>query len=103
MTHKYVLSYEKYVSCLTYISIFYTNIFDTLSTEWTQQAFTNPARLFAIHVQRLWGIVRSDDNEFGPFYWQRSIEIIAWISNDIHGFMWEIVTHPCPNFNGSLS
>ena len=27
----------------------------------------------------------------------------AWISlNNIHTFLWDVITHPCPNFNGSL-
>ena len=35
-----------------------------------------------------------------PFYWQRLIKIRTWISNYIHGFMWDVIIHQCPNFNG---
>ena len=26
----------------------------------------------------------------------------SWISNHIHIKLWDVITHPCPNFNGSL-
>ena len=35
--------------------------------------------------------------------WQ--MEPGAWdkeIDNPIHDFMWDVITHPCPNFNSSL-
>ena len=28
--------------------------------------------------------------------------IRAHISNNTHGYMWEVITHPCPNFTGGL-
>ena len=30
---------------------------------------------------------------------QRVWKIRAWISNYISGFVWDLITHPCPNFN----
>ena len=36
------------------------------------------------------------------FYSQRSIGSVAWISNYIHGFLWHVITHACPNFNGGF-
>ena len=29
-------------------------------------------------------------------------DIKAWISNQIQCFMWDVITHLCPNFNGGL-
>ena len=29
-------------------------------------------------------------------------EIWAWISNHIHCFLWDVITHPCPNFKLKL-
>ena len=26
-----------------------------------------------------------------------------WICNHIHYFLWNVITHPCPNFNGGLT
>ena len=28
---------------------------------------------------------------------------MTWISNYIHIWIWDVITHPCPNFNGSLT
>ena len=33
----------------------------------------------------------------------RLSRIKAWISNYIPSFVWDVITHPCPNFNGSLA
>ena len=30
-------------------------------------------------------------------------DVASWISNYIYTFMWDVITHPCPNFNGSLA
>ena len=32
-----------------------------------------------------------------------SFEFEAWISNNIHIKLWNVITHPCPNFNSSLA
>ena len=32
-----------------------------------------------------------------------NVQVGIWISNYISGFMWSVITHPCSNFNGSLS
>ena len=29
-------------------------------------------------------------------------EVRAWISNNIQGFLWGVITHPCPIFNSGL-
>ena len=29
-------------------------------------------------------------------------KIKKWFSNYFHGFIWDVITHPCPNFNGGL-
>ena len=29
--------------------------------------------------------------------------IRAWINNHEYGFIWRVITHPCPNFNGRLT
>ena len=34
----------------------------------------------------------------GPFCYHRLSKIRTWISNYIHGLMWDAITHPCPNF-----
>ena len=31
--------------------------------------------------------------------WADPAEIMAWISNYSHEFTWDVITHPCPNFN----
>ena len=31
----------------------------------------------------------------GPFHWHGLTEIRAWIHNHAHGFMWDVLTHPC--------
>ena len=36
------------------------------------------------------------------FYWHILREILAWINNHIHIFMWNAITHWCPNFNCGL-
>ena len=30
-------------------------------------------------------------------------DITAWTSNNADGFMWNAITHPCPNFNGDFT
>ena len=30
------------------------------------------------------------------------IKISAWIGSYIYSFIWDVVTHPCRNFNGGL-
>ena len=37
------------------------------------------------------------------FYWRRLSEIGIRISNHIRGFIRDVITHPCPNFNGGLA
>ena len=41
-----------------------------------------------------------NENIWGPFYWQTSTLISAWISNYIQYQVWDEVTYPFPNFNG---
>ena len=38
----------------------------------------------------------------GPFYWQKLTGIVTVISDNIHSFLWDVINHPCPIFNGSL-
>ena len=37
----------------------------------------------------------------GPFYYHKSTKIATWI-NDYTLFIWDVITHPCSNFSGSL-
>ena len=32
-------------------------------------------------------------------YWHGLPEIMTWISDYIHGFIWGVITYPCPNFS----
>ena len=36
-------------------------------------------------------------------YWQKLTKIMAWIGNSIHEFLWDVITHQCPIFNGGLA
>ena len=39
-----------------------------------------------------------------PLYQQISIEITdAWLSNHFNCLAWDVITHPCPKFNGGLT
>ena len=37
-----------------------------------------------------------------PFYCHKQSKIETWISNLIHRFMWDVITHPCHKFNDGL-
>ena len=34
---------------------------------------------------------------------ERLPQIKTWMINHIDGFVWDVITHPCPNFNGGLT
>ena len=38
----------------------------------------------------------------GTFYWYGLTEIKAWICNCIDSFTWDVITQPCPHFNGGF-
>ena len=37
-----------------------------------------------------------------PFYYRGLTQIKTWIINHIRCFMWDVITHPCINSNGSF-
>ena len=39
----------------------------------------------------------------GPFNQHWLIKVKTWTSNYIYSFLWNVITHPCPNFDGSLT
>ena len=39
---------------------------DILSTEYTQQSFTDSPRFFIVYVQHMWAILHDDDNDTQP-------------------------------------
>ena len=41
--------------------------------------------------------------DLDPFYLHRLTKIMTWISNYIHSFIWDVITHQCLNFNGGLT
>ena len=42
------------------------------------------------------------DNDQDLFYLNDSINIMAWLSNYIHGLVWVVIIHPCLNVDGGL-
>ena len=43
--------------------------------------------------------VPSNRVTWGPFYENRLTDIIMWINNYIHIFIWVVIIQPYPNFN----
>ena len=39
----------------------------------------------------------------GFVHWKKLIEIMVWTSNYIHWYVWDVIGHSCPNFNGGLA
>ena len=37
-----------------------------------------------------------------PYFINGLAEIMAWVNNYIHGYMWVVNSHPCSNFNNDL-
>ena len=42
------------------------------------------------------------ENTSGTLYEKSSTKIKSWICNNLTDLMWDIITHPRPNFNGGL-
>ena len=57
-----------------------------------------PLRALMLQVSTLLSIIPG-----GPFYWWRLPKMREWISNYNNVFVWDVITPPCPNFNGSLA
>ena len=49
-----------------------------------------------------WRPMKHDSHHILVSYWWPFLtDIRTWISNYIHHFIWDVITHPCPNFNSS--
>ena len=61
---------------------------------------TSSVTLFIIHA---WCWKFNEQQVEFLIFAPKLTEIRAWISDYTNGFMWDVITHPCPNFNGALS